>query len=314
MSDPVTNVEIEDVLSSIRRLVSSDERPAKARDKVIPEFREPDRLVLTPSLRVDDAPRADFESNRQDAPDEAAIDDTDDWTENFDIVNVVDAAMQENPPAVQAEDDEFEAEMTAVDDPATKVEDAVDDTAPPSRADELKARVAELEEVVARQSDQWEPDGASAEANSGGHVSPLPWEDCVTDEDNEEDASATPQNAEPQADFDDTSNSRPQDAVSPEPAEDYIPANVAAEDCPQDGSSNVTTSASDSESQSGGPRSHADFLDANDDFLDEDALRDLVADIVRQELQGALGERITRNVRKLVRREIHRALDSQELQ
>lgn len=41
--------------------------------------------------------------------------------------------------------------------------------------------------------------------------------------------------------------------------------------------------------------------------LDEDMLRDMVHDIVRQELQGVLGERITRNVRKLVRREIQRA-------
>ena len=38
----------------------------------------------------------------------------------------------------------------------------------------------------------------------------------------------------------------------------------------------------------------------------------MVAEIVRQELQGTLGERITRNVRKLVRREIHRALTSQD--
>ena len=42
--------------------------------------------------------------------------------------------------------------------------------------------------------------------------------------------------------------------------------------------------------------------------IDEDMLRDIVAEIVRQELQGELGERITRNVRKLVRREIHRAI------
>ena len=48
--------------------------------------------------------------------------------------------------------------------------------------------------------------------------------------------------------------------------------------------------------------------------IDEDALRDLVADVVRQELTGPLGERITRNVRKLVRREIHRALAAQELE
>lgn len=38
--------------------------------------------------------------------------------------------------------------------------------------------------------------------------------------------------------------------------------------------------------------------------LDTEALRELVAEVVRQELAGALGERITRNVRKLVRREL----------
>jgi hypothetical protein len=47
-------------------------------------------------------------------------------------------------------------------------------------------------------------------------------------------------------------------------------------------------------------------------MIDEDILRALVSDMVRQELQGALGERITRNVRKLVRREIHRVLMSQD--
>ncbi|NSX56167.1 hypothetical protein [Parasulfitobacter algicola] len=47
--------------------------------------------------------------------------------------------------------------------------------------------------------------------------------------------------------------------------------------------------------------------------IDEESLRDMVAELVRQELQGELGERITRNVRKLIRREIHRALASQEL-
>lgn len=43
-------------------------------------------------------------------------------------------------------------------------------------------------------------------------------------------------------------------------------------------------------------------------ILDEEALRELVGQLVRQELQGELGERITRNVRKLVRREIQIAL------
>ena len=48
--------------------------------------------------------------------------------------------------------------------------------------------------------------------------------------------------------------------------------------------------------------------------IDEAALREMVAEIVRQELMGALGERITRNVRKLVRREIHRALSAQDFE
>lgn len=50
----------------------------------------------------------------------------------------------------------------------------------------------------------------------------------------------------------------------------------------------------------------------DESVIDEEALRDLVGQIVREELQGALGERITRNVRKLVRREIHRILSSQD--
>ena len=41
--------------------------------------------------------------------------------------------------------------------------------------------------------------------------------------------------------------------------------------------------------------------------LDVLALRELVADIVREELRGELGERMTSNIRKLVRREILRA-------
>ena len=46
---------------------------------------------------------------------------------------------------------------------------------------------------------------------------------------------------------------------------------------------------------------------------DDAALRDLVAEIVREELAGDLGDRVTRNVRKLVRREIHRVLSGRKL-
>ena len=48
--------------------------------------------------------------------------------------------------------------------------------------------------------------------------------------------------------------------------------------------------------------------------MEVDELKALIAQVVREELQGALGERITRNIRKLVRREINRALDARELE
>ena len=44
------------------------------------------------------------------------------------------------------------------------------------------------------------------------------------------------------------------------------------------------------------------------DEMSVDILRNLVSEIIREELAGALGEKITRNVRKLVQREINRAL------
>lgn len=55
-----------------------------------------------------------------------------------------------------------------------------------------------------------------------------------------------------------------------------------------------------------------DRLGPNLAGLDEEGLRDMVREMIRQELQGVLGERITRNVRKLVRREIQRALDAEQ--
>jgi hypothetical protein len=44
-------------------------------------------------------------------------------------------------------------------------------------------------------------------------------------------------------------------------------------------------------------------------ILDEESLRAVINAIVREELQGELGERIGRNLRKLIRREINQVLD-----
>ena len=52
--------------------------------------------------------------------------------------------------------------------------------------------------------------------------------------------------------------------------------------------------------------------DVEEDVFDEDMLRALVAQIVREELHGQLGERVTQQVRKLVRSEIAKALDERK--
>lgn len=44
-------------------------------------------------------------------------------------------------------------------------------------------------------------------------------------------------------------------------------------------------------------------------ILDEEAMRGVINTIVREELQGEMGERISRNLRKLIRREIGQMLE-----
>lgn len=49
-------------------------------------------------------------------------------------------------------------------------------------------------------------------------------------------------------------------------------------------------------------------------LYDEDELRKLIQTLFREEMSGPMGERITRNIRKLVRAEVGRMLAAQELQ
>lgn len=324
MPDAVTNAEVEDVLSSIRRLVSEDRRtPAEDKPKA-----STDRLVLTPALRVAEAPRresidtdkvvadhsygedqrADDTASDADADADAVIGalmaethDEEDHADDSDTP--AEAAIQEDgdnwdeaasSPDASDEDDHADPDDTAEDD-AASVQDAdltdgrsLDEVfravdaqeaeasvlrdVPEYRGPEasrsaqsLSAKIAVLEEVIARTDDQWEPDGAGRDDYAGTENPAMAWEDATDDADPEEAADAAP-------------------------------------DATLFGGQTQRADTS------------AEMLNADEDILDEDALRDLVSDIVRQELQGALGERITRNVRKLVRREIHRALAAQELE
>lgn len=261
MSDPVTNVEIEDVLSSIRRLVSNGQAERLSAAQATPResgAQGAERLVLTPALRVDDR-AAEVSENLvwTDTPEPESADITQD-----------DSA----PEGIEAEQDIAEADASS------------------ETPWELSAQAAEFEALVAGRDDQWEPDGTSDDEYAGDVTeSGLSWSETDGSEAEAEgdEAEITP-SADP--DWDEAD-----DLASERHVQDWQDADEAAA---------RPAPAADADRGEG--------LLMDDAVLDEEALRDLVAEIVRQELQGALGERITRNVRKLVRREIHRALTSQD--
>ncbi|WP_288942516.1 hypothetical protein [uncultured Roseovarius sp.] len=313
MSDPVSNAEIEDVLSSIRRLVStadrSDEGTADAQETQADTTDTERRLVLTPSLRVDhtDDDEAATEAGesgpagtdvlvaeevwqfRHNAHDEDAQVDAPDDGDEFGHDDDTSQSADDEAPADPDQPAEVGDDLTQ--------DDAVADTDDKPASAALEDRIAEVEAAVAARDDQWEPDGDSGDEYSGSAVSPMAWEDYAPEPAEDEDDSdsgpseeaETEATAEPEA----TRPEEPQDDSEPE-RPDHAEDDMASRDA-QDGDT---------------PLWQDERADA---YLDEEALRDMVSEIVRQELQGALGERITRNVRKLVRREIHRALSSHEL-
>jgi hypothetical protein len=382
MSDPVTNAEVEDVLSSIRRLVSEDKRPLH------PPRHEPkaDRLVLTPALRVADAPATDASLNLDDhlATDEtsAEIHDThlfsryesrqqadiaqqeeaqqpeaysamsttvrrheedysadpygfDDESDpdgeasslltTFPAVEVQEPIEepklrentvslrsnvdQQQPPAakpvtqaaVAAEETPEAAPELAQADPIDDQEQVQDAAEPPaafdvqsaveaSKSAALSAKIEALETAIGKIADSWEPDDAGEGDYAGSEPQAMEWEDNEPEEGPAARLHFSPMDTE----FSDE-DERQSDAISDNAPDQQDIAPHPEQD------ENVSPQGAGLEL-------------ADDELLDEEALRDLVSEIVRAELQGSLGERITRNVRKLVRREIHRALAARDLE
>ena len=175
-----------------------------------------------------------------------------------------------------------------------------------ARAASVVRKIAELEarSTGARDQDQqqWEPDSKTEAPFAATLVDTIEWRDepaparSAAPADGEaaiSDADFRPERAEDAEDDGETGSGRTQPA-GPDTASAADPAETVVEAA-------FTGAALETLAETG------------DSYLDEDGLRDLVASIVREELQGPLGERITRNVRKLVRREIHRALAAHDL-
>jgi hypothetical protein len=212
-------------------------------------------------------------------PDPAEQDGTEPFAQTMQVeaeesVEQADAAPWHDPEATLYGTMESLDEGVSSDSVATGPEDDGLEPEGSQRVSAVVQKLAELEAKVARSEGQWEPDGNSKDPYAGTNIETLEWQD-------HDEAEMVRDAAELQ---------------DPEASDAGLNSASLAEDA-------VTDATLDALADSAGDES----------YLDEDSLRELVADIVRSELQGALGERITRNVRKLVRREIHRALAAQDL-
>ncbi|MCI2399057.1 hypothetical protein [Aliiroseovarius subalbicans] len=278
MSEPVTNAEIEDVLSSIRKLVSES---ATLDDEGSEPTASSEKLVLTPAFRVNETPEVEEVASEEDAetdhedqgevhegvPSETSEEHRgDDWSDGHHV------PQDEG----ENEDHDHEAHHDQNEHQTDQHEAEEDSADVPSHEDSLEDRIAELEAAVNDVEGDWEPDGSEDEVDTPQTVvfEHAAW------------------------------------AGAPEEVEDAIDLDTQTEADPQDYADDLETDTSQPEA-SAWPYIAAenDFEDEADEaVIDEDALRELVARLVREELQGSIGERITRNVRRLVRREIQRAL------
>lgn len=286
MSEPVTNSEIEDVLSSIRRLVSEEDRKPSATGAE--NEADADRLVLTPALRVAEAETAAAaEPTVGEIEQPAGIDGSGDDVESdqgheqaHDHDHEVEADEDMDYGSDPDADHDENTEASAYDEPVSEAQQPEDEGEAPAG---LEAKIAELEALIGRADDEWEPDEAGQDAYAGDTTAPLEWED----------AADTASGADPNEDR----------------GESETPVETEMELAPSE-AMDAGWSVDEIDDD---PEDDLDDLFADDaPVIDEAALRDMVSEIVREELQGELGERITRNVRKLVRREIQRALTTKQ--
>lgn len=295
MSEPLSSVEIEDVLSSIRRLVSEDLRPGVriARPAESP-VTGGGKLILTPALRVvvDDRP----------APPVPAIDQ---------VVAVVGAA-------VGAQQDDWELEIGDVETFSAEIGAVVEDwlqtesAAAGTWADDLDAEVVEFEtpaSVEAPMSDD------AFIYHGDGRGDAVAFEPVLTETDQQGDLPGWAQHSGTNRVSGDEDVAFEVQALAEDRAlaENQALAGTLEPDMAWADEAEARVIAELENEQDPSVEPHL-FTGEQGAAFEEQVLRELVRDIIRDELQGGLGERITRNIRKLVRAEIARALATQGLE
>lgn len=302
MAGPLSSEEIEDVVSSVRRLVSNEQRP-----RTLSRDLNSERLLLTPAQRVmpetsplaplmlDSSllePRPADPAPAVEAPVEedagatmlyvAADSDPDDIAED-DILPGVDPELAADLAAAAAEEPEADWEDELWVEPATITlgEAAL-------AAEEAEVLTGPAAEDVMDDHADWAPTDADL-----AHDEPVPFVPLRRRAEHLAARLAAGEVMEtPRAEAE-------AEVVQP-------PAEPAAEPA------SVSAPAADP----GVNAMATEYVDVDGmalAVLDEAALHEIVRQTLRAELQGELGERITRNVRKLVRAEINRALMARDL-
>ena len=265
MSDAMSSVEIEDVLSSIRRLVSEDLRPAP-RPQIVSRMVVEDKLILTPALRV---VRSGVQASAPVAP-----------TAPPPRLHLGPAQMVLPVAPEVMTPDVVTALAQAVGQQALDWESETGDPGP--EADSLDwSSFTFARRTLAETWTALAPLVERAEAELPVQIAdPLPW--------------AQPDAAGAAALHVAEESVNPAGTALADETEAEVLARLHQPEPPA------------AEVMPGGGQT-------DDNIFSEQILRELVRDLIRAELQGDLGEKITRNIRKLVRAEIARAVAVQAL-
>lgn len=346
MPDPMSKSDVEDVLASIRRLVTDDKRVVEHDVQQPPTS---DRLVLTPSLRVpedefdaeveteeydDGGATWEFKSSLGVGGDDEQEDVGRDLPETSETDPQISPLILDKGLIVAEDEPELVDDDPIANEPLTGSDHTDDneqasDTLDEACATEDESQFGQYQATVPENATSVSEDGDMIEA-AATDVEPLQPQsgeivekmldgtDLVEDMEAEEpenkphDSSLSAKIAKLETLVAGRNDQWEPDDAGTDAYAGTEQATMQWEDATEVPEPAEQTSAH--ESAVGDADSDVDSAVAFDDVMDEAALRELVSDIVREELQGALGERITRNVRKLVRREIHRALAAQELE
>lgn len=307
MAEPMSTNEIEDVLSSIRRLVAQDLKPAD-RAKLAAVADETQKLILAPEQRIEDGPTK-FATVRR--PSRRAA------FPPVDMVLAGVAAAAEGGPRGTATGNDWPAgpstgvaeQLAKSDAPADFAAIAAEfDAAPrhitPPPAGEMTEFAVDPQARLYDAAPEEFPPAPSANADQvtwqDGEAEFSSAQDFAMDSDGDsygaaQDTNSLQGNIEPDSAWADEAERRVIEELSGKAAEEVVFAQ--AKDSFRE--PNFGQSARQAEPEV---------------LFDEDVLRAMVQAILRDEMAGAMGERITRNIRKLVRAEVGRMLAAQELE